>query len=33
MIAQIFKGILYGIIDMHAHNILHNDLKLENILL
>jgi len=33
VIAQIFKGILKGIIDMHAKNILHNDLKLENILL
>jgi len=32
-IAELFEGILYGIIDMHAHNILHNDLKLDNILL
>lgn len=33
VLAKKFKAILFGIIDMHANNILHNDLKLENILL
>lgn len=33
VLAYLFKGIIFGISEMHDKNILHNDLKPDNILL